>query len=209
MESINNLLPSLTLVQQDQIKVLPEIYKELNASINVISRKDIDNLMDRHIFHSIILQKIISLKKGTEILDLGTGGGLPGIPLAICLPEVHFHLVDARRKKISVVTEITKRLGLKNVTSKHTRAEDIQNRKFDFIISRAVAPVDKLLGWSRPLLKKKHNHAVPNGLFAWKGGSPEKETSLLPKHEYSEVYPLSDYTDDEYYSEKYILYVQG
>ncbi len=209
MQDILNLFPKISSEQIQQFEALIPLYKELNAKVNVISRKDIDNLASRHILHSLFIDFVQPFNAGSEILDLGTGGGFPGIPLGILYPEVQFHLVDGTRKKIGVVEEIVSQLSLKNVTYKHTRAEEIKGRKFDFVVCRAVASVDKLLNWSRPLLKKEHKHGTPNGLYTWKGGNPKKETSLIPKYEYSEVYPLLKYTNDEYFEEKFILYVQG
>ena len=175
----------------------------------MISRKDIDNLYLHHVLHSMFIHFINEFKDGSDILDLGTGGGFPGIPLAILYPRVKFTLVDGTKKKIGVTQEVIRTLGLKNVVARQQRAEEIKGEKFDFVICRAVASIDKLLAWSRPLLKTEQQHGFPNGLFTWKGGDPIKEINLLPKHEYTESFPISDYSDDEYFKEKYIMYVQG
>lgn len=209
MLEILKKFPKLSDVQIEQIKALEGLYSELNEQVNVISRKDIDNLYTRHVLHSMLFHFIMNFKDGVEILDLGTGGGFPGIPLAILYPKVKFTIVDGTRKKIGVAQAVIKALELKNIVARHQRAEEIKNQKFDFVICRAVASVDKLLAWSRPLLKSEQKHGYPNGLFTWKGGDARKEIMLLPKHEYTEAFPLSDYTENEYFSEKYILYVQG
>jgi 16S rRNA (guanine527-N7)-methyltransferase len=142
------------------------------------------------------------------VLDLGTGGGLPGIPLAIVFPETHFLLVDSIGKKIKVVDEIVSVLGLNNVSTRHARAEELKER-VDFVVTRGVAPLDKLLVWSRPLLKKKHLHAIPNGLLALKGGDIQEELSLLHPSEYTEIYPVKAYFDEPFFEEKLVVYVQG
>lgn len=209
MQTIITKFPNLTEDQSKQFHALDQLYRDLNSKVNVISRKDIDNLYSHHVLHSMFIHFILQFKDGAEILDLGTGGGFPGIPLAILYPNVKFTLVDGTKKKIGVAQEVIQTLGLKNIVAKHSRAEEIKNQKFDFVVCRAVATVDKLLAWSRPLLKQKQMHAIPNGLFTWKGGDPKKETKLIPRHEYTEVYPLTEYTEDEYFNEKYILYVQG
>lgn len=209
MQSIIEKFPNLTTSQLEQIKALEALYRDLNSKVNVISRKDIDNLYEHHVLHSMFIRFILEFKYGAEILDLGTGGGFPGIPLAILYPDVHFTLVDGTKKKIGVAQEVIRTLGLTNIVAKHQRAEEIKQQKFDFVVCRAVASVDKLLAWSRPLLKQKQSHAIPNGLFTWKGGHPQKEVKLLPRHEYTEIFKLSEYTNNEYFNEKYIMYVQG
>lgn len=209
MQGIIKKFPSLNEEQIAQLEALDGLYRELNSKVNVISRKDIDNLYLHHVLHSMFIHFVNEFKDGSDILDLGTGGGFPGIPLAILYPRVKFTLVDGTKKKIGVAQEVIHTLGLKNVIARHQRAEEIKGQKFDFVICRAVASIDKLLAWSRPLLKTKQQHGYPNGLFTWKGGDPIKETNLLPKFEYTEVFPISDYSDHEYFKEKYIMYVQG
>lgn len=209
MQRIIDKFPSLTSSQLEQIKALDQLYRNLNSMVNVISRKDIDNLYEHHVLHSMFMRFILEFKDNAEILDLGTGGGFPGIPLAILYPNVNFTLVDGTKKKIGVAQEVISSLGLTNIVARQQRAEEIKGQKFDFVVCRAVASLDKLLAWSRPLLKDKQAHAIPNGLFTWKGGDPQKEVQLLPKHEYTEVFELSEYTDNEYFKEKYIMYVQG
>src|SRR5438105_14309163 len=151
MELILKYFTGFTPRQLEQLAAIDELYKEWNSKINVISRKDIDGLYEKHVLHSLSIATITGFKPGTDIIDIGTGGGFPGIPLAIFYPEVQFHLVDSIGKKLRVVEEIVAALELKNVTVEHTRAEQIKNRKFDFAVSRAVAPLKELWQWSKPL----------------------------------------------------------
>ncbi len=210
MKEILDYLPNITAEQIRQFEKLDELYRDLNMKVNVISRKDIDNLYKHHVLHSLFIKDIVTFAPDAEILDLGCGGGFPGIPLAILYPDVRFTLVDGTRKKIGVVQEVADALGLKNVRAMHTRAEDIKTHKFDFIITRAVASLDKLINWSFKLIKKKQQHAIPNGLFAWKGTNRvEGEIQELPRREFTDIYPLSDFTEDGYFDEKCIVYVQG
>ncbi|MGB1216979.1 MAG: 16S rRNA (guanine(527)-N(7))-methyltransferase RsmG [Saprospiraceae bacterium] len=210
MKEILDYLPNLTEEQTQQFEALEGLYRDLNMKVNVISRKDIDNLYKHHILHSLFIKDIVTFVPGAEILDLGCGGGFPGIPLAILFPEVHFTLVDGTRKKIGVVQEIVDAIGLKNVRAQHTRAEEIKTHKFDFIITRAVASLEKLINWSFKLIKKKQQHAIPNGLFAWKGtNTMGREIQELSRREFTDIFPLSDFTEEEYFDEKCIVYVQG
>ncbi len=209
---IRQYFPNLTAAQFHQLEQLPPLYLEWNSLVNVISRQDIDNLEIRHILHSLAIAKIFELKSGARVLDLGTGGGFPGIPLAILFPEVQFALIDGTGKKITVVREVAKALGLKNVTARHMRAEDLhQPGTFDFVVSRAVAPLDKLMTWCHRLLKKKHGHAYPNGLIALKGGNLSAEIAGLPGDgaAYTEVFPISTFFTDPWFEEKFVVYVQG
>ncbi len=211
MEHILSLFPDLTDLQQKQLETIGELYPELNQQVNVISRKDIEHIFEHHILHALLIGKYMNFVPNAEVLDLGTGGGFPGVPLAIMFPQTHFTLVDGTRKKIGVVKEIIEQAGIKNVRAQHIRAEDIKTHKFDFVTCRAVASIDKLVNWSRRLLKTKEQHAIPNGLLAWKGGDVEKELQLLGKKEYTEIYPLGPLVPEElaeYYEEKYIIYVQ-
>jgi 16S rRNA (guanine527-N7)-methyltransferase len=208
MELLKKYFPKLETVQLQRFAQLQPLYQEWNERINVISRKDIDALYERHILHALAIARVISFKPGASVLDLGTGGGLPGIPLAIVFPETHFLLVDSIGKKIKVVDEIVSVLGLNNVSTRHARAEELKER-FDFVVTRGVAPLDKLLVWSRPLLKKKHLHAIPNGLLALKGGDIREELTLLHPAEYTEIYPVKAYFDEPFFEEKLVVYVQG
>lgn len=205
MEIILKYFSDFSPAQLAQFEALQGLYQEWNEKINVISRKDIDSLYEKHVLHSLSIAAIADFQPGTQILDLGTGGGFPGIPLAIFFPEVQFHLVDSIGKKIKVVQGVTEALGLKNVTSAHSRVEDIKNRKFDIVVSRAVAPLGDLWRWSKPVLKKS---AVPGkqfekGLICLKGGDLAKEISesgVKPRLlELYEIFP------EESFKEKYIV----
>lgn len=208
MDLIKKYFPNLNEHQLQLLEQLGPLYLDWNQKINLISRKDIDNLYDHHILHSLALAKFIKFKPGARILDLGTGGGLPGIPLAILFPEVKFTLIDGTRKKIMVVEDIIQNLGLDNAKAQQIRAEELKG-KFDFVICRAVASLDKLVLWSRRLLKHEQTHALPNGLITLKGGNVKAEIKALPKGEYAESTPLSDFFEETYYEEKYAVYVQG
>lgn len=209
---LEQYFPGLTPEQIALFNRLEPLYREWNARINVISRQDIDNLMERHILHSLAIAKAFTFKPGSRVLDLGTGGGFPGIPLAIFFPETQFTLVDGTGKKITVVREIAGALGLPNLTALHTRAEDLKTpAAFDFVVSRAVAPLASLLAWSRRLLKKKHLHAYPNGVIALKGGNLNAEIAAMPGNgrSYTEIFPIQNYFPIDYFEEKWVVYVQG
>jgi 16S rRNA (guanine527-N7)-methyltransferase len=204
--------PHLTPNQKQQFAALPALYADWNTRINVISRQDIDNLEERHVLHALAIAKLFQFGPGAAILDLGTGGGFPGIPLAIFFPETKFTLVDSTGKKIRVVQEVASAIGLTNVTALHSRVENLKKGpQFDFVVSRAVAPLPQLLQWSTPLLKRKHTHSYPNGLIALKGGDLRPEISDLPGkgHEYSEVFPIRGMYAQPFFDEKFVVYVQG
>lgn len=200
--------PKLSAIQETQFKALGALYTEWNAKINVISRKDIDHLYLHHVLHSCVIAKYISFIKGTKILDAGCGGGFPGVPLAILFPEVEFHLVDSIRKKLLVVEAIKEAIGLENIKTTHIRAEELK-RKYDFVISRAVAALPKLLEWTSKNIRKEHKNGIPNGLIALKGGDLKEEIKQVRKRYYVEQTPVSNYFEEAYFSEKYIIYVQG
>jgi 16S rRNA (guanine527-N7)-methyltransferase len=208
MQHILKFFPNLTAIQIAQFEQLLPLYQEWNEQINVISRKDIDELYQRHVLHSLAIVKVIEFLPGTDVLDLGTGGGFPGIPLAILFPEVNFHLVDSIGKKIKVVQAVADALGLKNVIATHSRAEDIKG-KYDFVVSRAVAELGKLLQWTRKHLKTKHINMLPNGWLILKGGNIKAEIKALPRREYTEQTSIQKLFKDEYFEDKYVLYVQG
>ena len=198
-------------LSQEQIEKLiafGEHIKFWNDKINVISRKDIENVLEHHILHSLFIKNVIDFKEGSKILDVGTGGGFPGIPLAICYPEVDFHLVDARSKKIMVVQEAIDALQLKNVVAEHKRAEELKTQ-YDFVITRAVAKVETLMGWCRTKISENHQHSIPNGVFALKGGTKKDLKAEIPRGEYAEQFPISAWTDIEHYLEKYVIYIQA
>lgn len=212
MDWLTQYFPDLTPEQLDRFRQLDPLYREWNAKINVISRQDIENLNERHVLHSLAIAKVFSFKPGASILDLGTGGGFPGIPLAILFPDVKFLLVDSTGKKITVVKEVAEALQLKNVTAQHARVEELKNQgSYDFVLSRGVAPLDRLLVWSQRLLKRKHIHAYPNGIIALKGGNLQGEIQVLPGdgRSYTEIFPIKDYFKEPFFEEKYIVYVQG
>ncbi|MEM9820908.1 MAG: 16S rRNA (guanine(527)-N(7))-methyltransferase RsmG [Bacteroidota bacterium] len=208
MQQIKSYFPQLSESQIHQFEQLGALYTEWNAKINVISRKDIDNLYERHVLHSLVISRFIRFHSGADILDLGTGGGFPGIPLAIFFPQTKFTLIDGTRKKIKVVQEVVNALGLDNVEARQVRAEELKKMKFDFVVSRAVAAIDQLMLWSQRLLKNQEMHALPNGLIALKGGRIQSEIKLLPRGAYKEIYPISDYFSEPFFKEKYLVYVQ-
>lgn len=207
MDIILKYFPNLSEQQIEQFRKLGPLYQEWNQKINVVSRKDIDHIYEHHILHSTAIAKFIQFKDGSKILDLGTGGGLPGIPLAILFPDCHFTLIDGTGKKIMVVQEIANELGLKNVTAIQKRAEELK-KKFDFVVCRAVASLDKLVMWSERLIDQRQRNAWPNGLITLKGGHIEEEIKNLPRKYYAEMEPIDQFFDNEYYYEKYLVYIQ-
>lgn len=208
MELIKKYFPEISAASLEKLETLEPIYREWNDKINVISRKDIDNFNTHHLLHSLAIAKYIKFKPGTTVLDLGTGGGFPGIPLAIIFPEVQFTLIDGIRKKIKVVQEVIDAAGLENVSAAQQRAEEMKGRTFDFVVSRAVAPIDKLYEWSYRLIHQHHKNAIPNGLIALKGGNLKNELKALTRGIYKEKTHIFNWLDLEYFEEKYIVYVQ-
>lgn len=194
--------------QKNNLIQFADIICDWNDKINMISRKDIDNIYLHHILHSLSITKKFKFKKGTEVLDLGTGGGFPGIPLAIAYPEVRFHLIDARGKKINVVNEAIELLSLDNVTAEHVRVED-HKIKYDFVVSRAVTNMSQLIQWTHSKIKDNHINIVPNGTIALKGGNKKQIKKELPKGEYFELFSLLDIYNIEYFEDKYIIYHQA
>ena len=202
---IEKYFPNLAPEQRERFAALDALYHDWNAKINVISRKDIDNLYEHHVLHSLGIAEIIRFRPGTTVMDLGTGGGFPGIPLAIMFPDVQFHLVDSIGKKIRVCNEVITALGLTNVTTQHGRAEEVKQR-FDFIVSRAVMPLADLVKISRRLIAKRQQNALPNGLIALKGGELEHEAGAVPGEKL--ITPLSDFFTEDYFETKKVVYVQ-
>ncbi len=210
MQIIEKYFPDLTDEQRQRFAALDGLYRDWNAKVNLISRKDIDNLYEHHVLHSLAIAKLIRFKPGAEILDVGTGGGFPGIPLAILMPDVNFHLIDGTLKKIKVVQDVIEQLKLQNAKAQQVRAEELKGLRYDFIVTRAVAELDQLRLWTaQRLLKTKESHSLPNGLIALKGGNIKTEIKALPKGEYVETHPISDYFDEDYFKEKYVVYLQG
>jgi len=207
IESIINFFPDLSKEQIRQFEMLGPLYKDWNDKINVISRKDIDNLYTNHVLHSLAIARFINFAPGSRILDLGTGGGFPGIPLSIFFPQCNFTLIDGTRKKISVVQDIIKKLHLDNATALHHRAEE-HNHKYDFVVVRAVASIDKLFAYSGSLFSSKQINPIPNGILALKGGDLKSELSTL-QDTYIDLLPLSKLFDEEYFPDKYLVYVQA
>ena len=204
MQIIQKYFPKLTEEQIQQFAALYELYSDWNSKINVISRKDIENLYEHHVLHSLGIAKIINFRAGTQIMDLGTGGGFPGIPLAILFPECRFHLIDSIKKKILVASEIANAIGLKNVTLRQLRAEE-EKGKFDFVVSRAVMPLENLIKVSRKNITSKQQNALPNGLICLKGG--ELRNEIQPFKNKVVVESLSDYFEEEFFSTKKIVYI--
>jgi 16S rRNA (guanine527-N7)-methyltransferase len=196
--------PSLTAQQLQQFNRLPELYSYWNNQINVISRKDIDMLYERHVLHSLGIAKIISLLPGEKVLDVGTGGGFPGIPLAILFPETQFNLVDSIGKKIKVVQEVAKALGLKNITATHQRAEEL-NDKFDFVISRAVTRLKEFYPWVKNKFNKTSKNTLPNGILYLKGGDLAEE--IAESGLKVQQYYLKDYFEEEFFETKQVVYI--
>lgn len=207
MQKIKSYFPDLTDRQLQQFEALHGLYADWNGKINVISRKDIDNLYERHVLHSLAIARFIKFRKGAKIVDLGTGGGFPGIPLAILFPETEFLLIDGTGKKITVVNAVTEAIGLENAKGRQVRAEALK-MKFDFVVTRAVATMDKLLPWAQRLIHQNDIHAIPNGLIALKGGRIKDEIAALPKGVYTEYYPITDYFKVPFFEEKYLVYMQ-
>lgn len=204
MELILKYFPDLTEEQKRQFAALYDLYTDWNSKINVISRKDIENLYEHHVLHSLGIAKVIRFKPGTKVMDLGTGGGFPGIPLAILFPEVQFHLVDSIGKKVRVATEIAGSIGLKNVTTRHARAEE-EKQLFDFVVSRAVMPLTDLLKIIRKNISLKQQNALPNGLICLKGGELERET--MPVKNKTTMWNLKEFFGEEFFETKKVVYV--
>jgi 16S rRNA (guanine527-N7)-methyltransferase len=201
---IEKYFPTLTETQRKQFAALGPLYREWNEKINVVSRKDIDNLYINHVLHSLGIARVISFQKGADILDVGTGGGFPGIPLAILFPEARFHLVDSIGKKITVVNEVAKGVGLMNVRGEKIRAEEVRV-KYDFVVSRAVTRMKEFYGWVSKSIKPKSVHSLDNGILYLKGGDLDEELNEL-RRPYS-LYDLTDYFDEEFFATKKVVFI--
>ncbi|PCJ01568.1 MAG: 16S rRNA (guanine(527)-N(7))-methyltransferase RsmG [Flavobacteriales bacterium] len=205
MKTIINYFPNLSEIQIEQFTKLEPLYKDWNSQINVISRKDIDELYIKHVLHSLGIAKVIDFKDNTKILDVGTGGGFPGIPLAILFPKVQFVLVDSIGKKIKVVNEVVNRLELENVKAYHKRAEEVEGQ-FDFVVTRAVARIKKFIPWVKGKLHPESFNELKNGLLFLKGGDLSEEIEESKKQVH--LYPLSDYFKEEFFETKMVVYTR-
>lgn len=203
MDIIQKYFKNLSETQIQQFKKLQELYQDWNLKINVVSRKDIDELYLRHVLHSLGIAKVLEFKPGSKVLDVGTGGGFPGIPLAILFPETTFHLVDSIGKKIKVVNEVAEGLGLQNVKTTHGRVEEVKDT-YDFIVSRAVAQMETFVGWTKGRVAKKQNHDLKNGILYLKGGDLSEELKLYTS---ATIYNLSDYFDEDFYETKKVVHL--
>lgn len=203
MDEIIKYFPDLSTLQKQQFELLQQLYADWNSKINVISRKDIDELYTRHVLHSLAIAKIQAFEPGTYVLDVGTGGGFPGIPLAILFPETRFYLIDVILKKINVVKAISESLGLKNVKADQLRAENVKG-DFDFIVSRAVTNMTDFAEWIKYKIKKTNKHELPNGILYLKGGDLSEELKNFPK---AKEYNISDFFEDEFFETKKVVHI--
>lgn len=204
MELILKYFPNLSEAQIKQFEALYDLYIDWNSKINVISRKDIENLYEHHVLHSLGIAKVINFNPGSKVMDLGTGGGFPGVPLAILFPDTHFHLVDSIRKKVHVAEEVANAIGLKNISFRHARAQE-EKQLFDFVVSRAVMPLIDLVDIIKKNISKKQNNALPNGLICLKGGELEKET--MPVKNRTSIFDLNSEFAEEFFETKKVVYV--
>ena len=204
MKQIIHYFPQLSSEQIRQFEMLDELYRDWNAKINVISRKDIDQLYEHHVLHSLAIGKVVHFRPGTEILDFGTGGGFPGIPLAILFPDCQFKLIDGTGKKIKVAQEVAQAIGLKNCHPEHLRGEE-EKGKYEFIVSRAVMPLPDLVKLMRKNISKQQQNALPNGVICLKGGDLQAE--LQPYHKIVETTEISQFFSEEWFKEKYVIYL--
>tara|TARA_B110000046_G_scaffold185894_1_gene230189 strand:+ start:4641 stop:5276 length:636 start_codon:yes stop_codon:yes gene_type:complete len=206
VDRVLHYFPNLTDKQKEQFSALYDVYKEWNDQINVVSRNDFDlYFYEHHVLHSLGIAKMLDFKPTTSVLDVGTGGGFPGIPLAILYPKVNFHLVDSIGKKIKVVHGVVEALGLKNVTAAHQRAEEVK-QKFDFVVSRAVTQIDKFLPWVSNKFYHKQKNAYPNGIFYLKGGDLTEEFKGVRRH--TEILDLEKYFAEEFFETKKVVYIK-
>lgn len=205
MNEILKYFPNLTEKQIGQFSALKDLYFEWNEKINVISRKDIDELYTKHVLHSLAIAKVISFKNETKVLDVGTGGGFPGIPLAIIFPEVEFHLVDSISKKILVVNEIASAIGLTNLKAETKRAEQVKS-KYDFVVSRAVTAMPKFVEWIENKFEPTDKNSLPNGILYLKGGDLEEELFTFPQ---AQIFEIPNYFDEHFFETKKVVYLSA
>ncbi|MGB0880619.1 MAG: 16S rRNA (guanine(527)-N(7))-methyltransferase RsmG [Polaribacter sp.] len=203
MEIIHKYFTNLTTTQVAQFTKLQDLYKDWNVKINVVSRKDIDELYLRHVLHSLGIAKVIQFKPNSKVMDVGTGGGFPGIPLAILFPETQFHLIDSIGKKIKVVNEVAENLGLENIKTTHGRVEEVKDT-YDFIVSRAVARMETFVHWTKGKISKKQHHNLKNGILYLKGGNLTEE---LQKYTSAKIYDLSNYFDEPFFETKKVVHL--
>ena len=203
-EKVSKYFTELSSKQRAQISELERLYNDWNLKINVVSRKDIEQIYLRHVLHSMCIAKFISFKANSNVIDVGTGGGFPGIPLAILFPEVNFTLVDSIGKKLKVVEEVVSGLNLSNVKTIHSRAEDLTSGQFDFVVSRAVAYMPTFVHWTQHLLSKKNRHQIANGILYLKGGDLEEELASFPQ---SQIYELTNWIPEEEFQTKKLVYL--
>ncbi len=204
MEEILEYFPDLTENQRKQFAALYDLYEDWNGKINVISRKDIENLYVHHVLHSLAIAKSVKFRKGTRVLDFGTGGGFPGIPLAIMFPDTNFRMIDGTGKKIRVVNEVANALGLENVDAVHLRGEE-EKGKYDFVVSRAVMPLPDLMKIIKKNFSKEQHNSLPNGLLCLKGGNVEEE--MRPFRRIAEAVEITNWFKEEWFKDKYVIYV--
>ena len=203
MDLIQKYFPELSDVQKQQFEALQRVYEDWNSKINVISRKDIQALYLKHVLHSLAIAKVQKFEPNTQILDVGTGGGFPGIPLAILFPEVKFHLVDSIQKKINVVSAVVQALNLKNVTATHQRAEAVEGR-FDFVVSRAVTTMPSFVKWVKNKIKKEQNHTLSNGILYLKGGDLSDELASFAK---VTIYDIDVFFEEDFFETKKVVHL--
>lgn len=208
MEGIQLISKYFTDISEEQLQQfdsLGNLYEDWNSKINVISRKDIQNLYEHHVLHSLAIAKVVRFRPGSRILDLGCGGGFPGIPLAILFPDVQFHLVDSIGKKVKVAQAVAESIGLKNVTFTHARGEDIKDKGYDFVVSRAVMPLADLMKCVRKNIAREQINALPNGIIALKGGELEAEMACM--HKLCTTWDISDFFEEDYFMTKKVVHV--
>ena len=203
MEKLLTYFPTLTDLQQQQLQQLQGLYADWNRKINVISRKDIDALYERHVLHSLGIAKVISFRPNANVLDVGTGGGFPGVPLAILFPETNFYLIDSIQKKIRVVEAIAQAIDLNNLKASHLRAEEVEDQ-FDFVVSRAVTQMPRFVGWVKNKISTSQQHELPNGILALKGGDLTAELLDYPN---AKVYPLDRYFHEQFFATKAVVHL--